>query len=243
MTTYDEEEIPANKAPVPPVWTIKSETDTNYNRCARVLVDRISDQAGRPPFGIMFATHNQKSCELVLQALVEKGLVQPNGDQLDVSPHVGDQVQFAQLYGEDYSIEDYSMGSLMNPPSHGRPIDPLPRQSPQLSYRPTRHEIPALRSPGRRHVSLLKISFSRSNIVFLFEGHTLVEGPSRILASLVVLSAREMSDRDSRASFDRGCSTYNSTITHPGNSFKSFSVLVSNNYHCQFIWGQSPLHS
>lgn len=100
MAAYDKEEISTNKAPVPPVWTIKSETDTNYNRCARILVDRISDQVGIPRFGIMFATHNRRSCELVLQALVEKGLVKPNGDQLDVSPHIGDQIQFAQLYGE-----------------------------------------------------------------------------------------------------------------------------------------------
>lgn len=99
MAAYGNEDNSANKAPVPPVWTIKSETDANYNRCARILVDRISDQAGTPRFGIMFATHNRKSCDLVLEALIEKGLVKPNGDQLDVSPHVGNQIQFAQLYG------------------------------------------------------------------------------------------------------------------------------------------------
>ena len=100
MAAYDKEGISVNKAPLPPVWTIKSETDTNYNRCARILVDRISDQVGTPRFGIMFATHNRRSCELVLQALVEKGLAQPNGEQLHVSPPVGNQIQFAQLYGE-----------------------------------------------------------------------------------------------------------------------------------------------
>ena len=100
MAAYDNEDNSANKAPVPSVWTIKSETDANYNRCARILVDHISDQAGTPRFGIMFATHNRKSCDLVLEALIEKGLVKPNGDQFDVSPHVGNQIQFAQLYGE-----------------------------------------------------------------------------------------------------------------------------------------------
>jgi len=103
MAAYDKEDISANKAPVPPVWTIKTETDTNYNRCARVLVDRISDQAGLPRFSIMFATHNRKSCDLVLEALIEKGLVKPNGGRIDVSPHVGNQIQFAQLYGEHLS--------------------------------------------------------------------------------------------------------------------------------------------
>ena len=101
MAAYDKEDKSANKAPVPPVWTIKSETDGNYHRCARILVDHISDQAGIPQFGIMFATHNRKSCDLILEALIEKELVKPNGDQLDVSPNVGNQIQFAQLYGED----------------------------------------------------------------------------------------------------------------------------------------------
>lgn len=104
MADYNREGISVNKAPVPPVWVVKSETDTNYDRCARILVDRVSDQVGIPPFGIMFATHNQRSCELVLQALVEKGLAKANGDQLDVSPHVGNQIQFAQLYGEYLSM-------------------------------------------------------------------------------------------------------------------------------------------
>jgi proline dehydrogenase len=99
MAAYNKEEISAHKAPVPPVWTIKSETDINYNRCAKMLVDRISDQEGIPLLGVMFATHNRRSCELVLETLVEKGLAKSNGDQLDVSPYVGNQIQFAQLYG------------------------------------------------------------------------------------------------------------------------------------------------
>jgi proline dehydrogenase len=100
MAAYDKEDRSANKAPVPPVWGIKSETDGNYHRCARILVDHISDQADIPRFGIMFATHNRKSCDLILEALIEKDLVKPNGDQLDVSPNVGNRIQFAQLYGE-----------------------------------------------------------------------------------------------------------------------------------------------
>ena len=117
MATYNKEELSAKKAPVPPVWTIKSETDTTYNRCARMLVDRISDQAGIPRFGIMFATHNRRSCEFILEALVEKGLVKPNDDQLDVSPHVGNQIQFAQLYGE--YLSRFVLEVVAKPPSHG----------------------------------------------------------------------------------------------------------------------------
>lgn len=130
MAVYDKEEISATKAPVPPVWTIKSETDSNYNTCARILVDRISDQAGIPYFGVVFATHNRRSCELVLEALVEKGLVKPNGDKLDVPSHIGNQIQFAQLYGG--YLARLFLGWSLNPLSHGGRIDLLSRRSPQL---------------------------------------------------------------------------------------------------------------
>ena len=47
---------------VPPVWTVKADTDETYNACVRVLVqglkERLGDKERSPLLGVIFGTHN-----------------------------------------------------------------------------------------------------------------------------------------------------------------------------------------
>ncbi|KAI0344244.1 FAD-linked oxidoreductase [Trametopsis cervina] len=118
---------------LPPVWPVKSDTDDCYNACAEVLLDAIADDIAHPPassffgrwfgssrhtestptVGVLFGTHNWKSCKLILDGLVKRGLAQVEGVTLDGEPtvriadEVTERLTLGQLYGMHDNLTEY----------------------------------------------------------------------------------------------------------------------------------------
>jgi proline dehydrogenase len=104
---------------LPPVWSTKDETDLCYNECLRVLLRAVTEDIGaasaanmmrnrhkaRPPtVGVLFGTHNWKSCNLVLDELVACGLGSKvkdsgEGEVVQLVDAVTERVTIGQLYG------------------------------------------------------------------------------------------------------------------------------------------------
>lgn len=92
----------------PPVWTTKAETDRCFERCARILVDAIKadiEGGGKgkvPRVGVLFGTHNWRSCRDVLDGLVKAGLARQEEQEgvVRITDEVTERVCFGQLYGE-----------------------------------------------------------------------------------------------------------------------------------------------
>lgn len=91
--------------PHPPVWETKPETDNCYNLCAKMLVDVIkpdvSSEPTAPSIGVLFATHNWESANLILDEITKSGLAKEEGNTgvLTVGDEVTERVTIAQLYG------------------------------------------------------------------------------------------------------------------------------------------------
>lgn len=125
---------------LPPVWPTKPETDKCYNECAEVLLDAVAEdlksslrQRGRPTgflsslwrthagsdtdsaasipsVGVLFGTHNWKSCRLVLDGLGARELAHQDGitaegePVLAISNEVTERLALAQLYGASMTL-------------------------------------------------------------------------------------------------------------------------------------------
>lgn len=68
---------------------------------AQVREDVNSARAGESPrFGVLFGTHNWKSCDVILEELVKLGLANSNGaGAIWLSEGVTERVAVGQLYG------------------------------------------------------------------------------------------------------------------------------------------------
>ncbi|KAH8111477.1 FAD-linked oxidoreductase [Phellopilus nigrolimitatus] len=105
---------------LPPVWLNKAETDACYDDCVRMLIGRVGDdlraiaessKEGRedsatrkPRLGVLFGTHNWRSCELILEELVRVGAatrerVGGGGEVVRIGEDVAERVTLGQLYG------------------------------------------------------------------------------------------------------------------------------------------------
>lgn len=114
----------------PPVWGTKAETDACFDKCAALLVravkqDVVDSSSARghitpssfaihligrrttrpsPSLGVMFATHNWDSCELILNELVQSGSAcrrsEERGDVVEIGDDVVERVTIGQLYGQ-----------------------------------------------------------------------------------------------------------------------------------------------
>lgn len=97
--------IPLSPEDKPPTFSSKQETDAAYDRCVSVLVGQVASESV-PKVGVMFGTHNWKSCKLVLDEIVRVGLGKEvdlpisRGKKIVVSEQVAKRVCMAQLYGE-----------------------------------------------------------------------------------------------------------------------------------------------
>lgn len=103
----------APPSPHPPVWLSKTDTDTCYNSCARMLVREVASDISPSGLwggdkgkgtkgvglGVLFGTHNWESCAVILKELVASGLAVPEGEKMRVGEEVGERVIFGQLYG------------------------------------------------------------------------------------------------------------------------------------------------
>ncbi|KAF8341744.1 FAD-linked oxidoreductase [Amanita rubescens] len=135
-TESKEDTISISPDPDPPVWTTKFETDTCFNEGVRTLVRAVaadvnaaSDGSGTsnnswwpllsssressetelsvPQIAVIFGTHNQESCEVVLEELVKANLaskeeIHEEGNKrmvVSIQDEVVQRVAIAQLYG------------------------------------------------------------------------------------------------------------------------------------------------
>jgi proline dehydrogenase len=88
----------------PPVYLTKAQTDTSFDECARILVDRISLDVrhnSHPRISVLFGTHNMESCRLIISLLEQEGLA--NADPLHgtvcIPRSTALRVAFGQLFG------------------------------------------------------------------------------------------------------------------------------------------------
>ncbi|KAL4244149.1 Proline dehydrogenase [Abortiporus biennis] len=99
---------------LPPVWGTKPETDTCYNECLHVLVEKVKVLESSPPtIGVLFGSHNWDSMRLVLQTLQDKDLAtvvgkDENGEGiLKIGDEVTERLTLAQLYGMSDALTNY----------------------------------------------------------------------------------------------------------------------------------------
>jgi len=101
----------------PPVWETKAETDACYNACAALLLGQVradvdGTRVGEPPaLGVLFGTHNWKSCDLILEQLVMLGLANP---QVEGTVWLPDQVTERVAIGQLYGMSDALTNSLVD---------------------------------------------------------------------------------------------------------------------------------
>ncbi|KAF8603115.1 FAD-linked oxidoreductase [Ceratobasidium sp. AG-I] len=106
-----------------PVWTEKSDTDSCYNSCAKLLVEELASSYGSSVSGIqgrvgqllsgpakssgediriglLFGTHNTISCAHIMQCIVDSGLARRDSeDRIIVKDGVEEHLCFGQLFG------------------------------------------------------------------------------------------------------------------------------------------------
>ena len=85
----------------PPVFTSKDDTDRCYDAAIAELVGAVANTHGRGPrVGVLFASHNPRSCFKVLDALVSVGLATHEEDgTVKLDDLAAERVSLAQLYG------------------------------------------------------------------------------------------------------------------------------------------------
>ena len=94
---------------LPPVWSKKEETDACYDTCVGLVVGAVKEDVERDKkkkqkdgagVGVVFGTHNWKSCDEVLSALVKNGLGRgEEQDKVVLGEEVTERVAIAQLFG------------------------------------------------------------------------------------------------------------------------------------------------
>lgn len=77
--TKDRVTLSISPEPVPPVWLVKEDSDACYNACVAMLVGAVAQdlrarRTQQPGVGVLFGTHNWRSCDVVLDELVRAGL-------------------------------------------------------------------------------------------------------------------------------------------------------------------------
>ena len=91
----------------PPVFLNKADTDRCYDAAAEELVQAVAKSDGSGPrVGVLFGSHNARSCAKVLDALVDAGLATREKDgTVKVDDLAAERVALAQLYGTLISLK------------------------------------------------------------------------------------------------------------------------------------------
>jgi len=106
----------------PPVWREKSLTDNTYNASVGVILsslktDRLANDT--PCVSVLFGTHNQDSCNVVLNGLVDRGLadreITESGSRIRIPKQVADRVSFGQLLGMRDELTQYLVDTVIAP--------------------------------------------------------------------------------------------------------------------------------
>lgn len=97
---------------LPPVYIDKEETDRCYNAVASLLLQTVKQSllqtASDSQVGILFGTHNRRSCEHIIETMVQLGLASEvsrsdqSGKIIRVEDFVAERVALGQLYGESH---------------------------------------------------------------------------------------------------------------------------------------------
>lgn len=111
--TKDRVTLSISPEPVPPVWLVKEDSDACYNACVAMLVGAVAQdlraKRAQPGVGVLFGTHNWRSCDVVLDELVRAGLAtrEVHGGDVEskvkevvtIPDEVCERVTMGQLYG------------------------------------------------------------------------------------------------------------------------------------------------
>lgn len=116
--TKDRVTLSISPEPVPPVWLVKEDSDACYNACVAMLVGAVAQdlrarRAQQPGVGVLFGTHNWRSCDVVLDELVRAGLATRDAvpqvgagdgeskvkEVVSIADEVCERVTMGQLYG------------------------------------------------------------------------------------------------------------------------------------------------
>lgn len=111
--------------PVPPVWLVKEDSDACYNACVAMLVGAVAQdlrarRTQQPGVGVLFGTHNWRSCDVVLDELVRAGLATRDAvpllhggdgeskvkEVVAIPDEVCERVTMGQLYGMSDALTD-----------------------------------------------------------------------------------------------------------------------------------------
>ncbi|OCB90786.1 FAD-linked oxidoreductase [Sanghuangporus baumii] len=113
--------------PLSPVWENKAETDEVYDTCARMLIKHVAQEIAHmhekqkrggstnqpivPRIGVLFGTHNLKSCEHILDAFVREGLAtrsyEGGLEVIRITDDAAERIALGQLYGTRDALTDY----------------------------------------------------------------------------------------------------------------------------------------
>ncbi|KAF8319865.1 FAD-linked oxidoreductase-like protein [Cantharellus anzutake] len=104
-----------------PVWTKKEDTDKTYNECIELLLSSLASDRlrnGTPLVGVIFATHNRQSCDLVLNSLLAYKLATRDMDEstrpiLRVPKMISDRITFGQLLGMRDDLTNYIAANVI----------------------------------------------------------------------------------------------------------------------------------
>ena len=94
---------------LPPVYLDKDETDRCYDITAGILLNAVqeslSSASSGPQVGVLFGTHNQRSCGQIIETMLNLGMASElstsdqNGKIIRVDDSVAERVTIGQLYG------------------------------------------------------------------------------------------------------------------------------------------------
>lgn len=84
---------------VTPVWDHKQETDQAYDTAVELLLSQLARPEAEAKIAVLFATHNEKSLDLILTGVKRHNLIEVDAKGLWTlrAPH---SVAIAQLYGK-----------------------------------------------------------------------------------------------------------------------------------------------
>ncbi|KAG5641504.1 hypothetical protein DXG03_005076 [Asterophora parasitica] len=116
VAAHESRSLSISPDPIPPVHLTKRETDACYDECVHLMLGAVAKDLGAttgtkttpppppppPTVGVLFGTHNWKSCDLVLEELVRLGLASKSSGtnpRILIPEPVTARVALAQLYG------------------------------------------------------------------------------------------------------------------------------------------------
>ncbi|KAF8588483.1 FAD-linked oxidoreductase [Ramaria rubella] len=138
---YHPFEIEASPSPEAcPVWSKKEDTDSCYNESVGVLLSALKDDIiyKTPRLGILFGTHNSRSCAKIMEGLVHHGIAKETDGLVIVGDAAAERCAIGQLFGMSDALTNHLVDKIRSPSPFVIkyvPYGPLSAVMPYLSRR------------------------------------------------------------------------------------------------------------